>query len=200
LFGVTTPLRSALPAWMLRLISELNAADERAIAVAKALSPEQLNWKQTPGEWSVGQCLDHMAIANEVYLQAMRNSLEGRDPIVVQEIRPGWFGRWFIRNIIEPSPGMRRTRAPKKIVPAAHVAPSVLDRFLRSNHSIRDFIDRARNYDVNRIRFRNPFVAVIRFTVGTGLEILSSHERRHLLQAERIGKSAGGAATNRPRP
>jgi hypothetical protein len=44
-------------------------------------------------------------------------------------------------------------------------------------------------YDVNRIRFRNPFIPVLRFTVGTGLEILSNHQRRHLLQAERVRES-----------
>src|SRR2546430_4319296 len=37
-----------------------------------------------------------------------------------------------------------------------------------------------------RSRFKNPFVRIIRFTVGTGLEVLWRHERRHLLQAERI--------------
>ena len=44
----------------------------------------------------------------------------------------------------------------------------------------------ALDYDLNRIRFKNPFVGIIRFTVGTGLEVMSRHERRHLLQAERI--------------
>ena len=66
---------------------------------------------------------------------------------------------------------------------------SVLDRFLISNRDAREVVYRASNYDVNRIRFTNPFIPVIRFTVGTGLEIVSKHQRRHLLQAERIRKS-----------
>jgi hypothetical protein len=41
-------------------------------------------------------------------------------------------------------------------------------------------------YNVNRIRFKNPFIPGLRFSVGTGLEVLSAHERRHLLQAERV--------------
>ena len=40
--------------------------------------------------------------------------------------------------------------------------------------------------NVNRIRFWNPFIPGIRFTVGTGLQIIVGHERRHLLQAERV--------------
>jgi hypothetical protein len=139
--------------------------------------------------WSVGQCLDHLRVTNEVYLKPMSASLTGRQRAVVQEITPGWFGRWFIRSFIEPSAKVTRARAPKKIRPGAQVEPSVLDRFLSTNREARELVQRARNYDVNRIRFRNPFVPVIRFTVGTGLEIVSKHQRRHLLQAERIRAS-----------
>jgi hypothetical protein len=189
LCGVTTQLDEVSPAWCLRLISELNAADNRAIALAKALTPQQLNWKRSPDEWSVGQCLEHLYITNEVYLGPMSTSLKGHQPAVVQEITPGWFGRWFIRNYMEPSSKMKRARAPRKIRPGSQIDPSVLDRFLIGNHTTRQLIHRARNQDVNHIRFRNPFIPVIRFTVGTGFEILSRHQQRHLLQAERIRNS-----------
>jgi hypothetical protein len=188
--GVTKQLDEASPPWSLRLISELNAADERATTLAKTLTPRQLNWSPSPGVWSVGQCLEHLRVTNEVYLKPMSDSLGGRQRAAVQEIKPGWFGRWFIRSFIEPSSRVARGRAPKKIRPAAQVDSSILDRFLKSNDEARDLVRRARNHDVNRIRFRNPFIPVIRFTVGTGLEILSQHQRRHLLQAERIRASA----------
>jgi len=177
------------PHWCQRMISELDAADQRATALAKTLTPRQLNWTPSPGAWSVGQCLEHLYLTNEVYLGPMSTSLEGRQHAVVQDITPGWFGRWFIRNYIEPSSKMKRVRAPRKIRPGAQIEPSILDRFLDSNDRARELVHRARNYDVNRIRFRNPFVAVIRFTVGTGLEIISKHQRRHLLQAERVRAS-----------
>jgi hypothetical protein len=189
LCDVTTQLDEAPPPWCLRLISELNAADERATALAKTLTHQQLNWKRRPDEWSVGQCLEHLYVANEVYCRAISNSLVGHPVAVVQDITPGWFGRWFIRNYIEPSPETRRARAPKKIAPGAQVESSILDRFLESNRKARELLHRASNYDVNRIRFKNPFNPLLRFTVGTGLEILSKHQRRHLLQGERIRDS-----------
>jgi DinB family protein len=189
-WGVTTPLDETSPAWCLRLISELDAADARAIALAKPLTPRQLNWKPRPEVWSIAQCLEHLCVASEVYLPAISNSLGGRQPAVVQEITPGWFGRWFIRNYIEPSSKTKRARAPKKITPGARIEPAIVDRFLKSNDKIREVIDRASTCDVNRIRFKNPFIPVIHFTVGTGLEILSKHERRHLLQAERVRASS----------
>jgi len=166
------PILTSSPAWSVRLLAELDAADEKARELVIDLQPEQLNWRPQPDAWSIGQCLEHLCIANEVYLPAILSSLEGRPVSPVQEITPGWFGRWFIRNYIEPSAQSKRARAPKKIVPGTRIEPSVLDRFLRSNQAARELVYRARDYDVNRIRFRNPFVPVIRFAVGTGLEIV----------------------------
>ena len=177
---------AGLPPWAARLLSEIDAADQRAMALAKPLTPDQLNWKPSPGEWSVGQCLDHLCVADEVYLAAMETGLPGRPHGVAQEITPGWFGRWFIRTAIEPSAQSRKGRAPRKIVPASNVDGTILERFLKTNVQARAFVHRAAQYDVNHVRFRNPFVPIIFFTVGTGLEILVRHQRRHLLQAERV--------------
>ena len=104
----------------------------------------------------------------------------------VDEITPGWFGRLFIRTVIDPTTAPTKRKAPSKIVPTNTVDATILDRFLRSNDETRRVIDRAQSVDVNRVRFKNPFVWWIRFTVGTGLEIIVRHEDRHLRQAERI--------------
>jgi hypothetical protein len=178
----------AAPAWSRQLIAELQNADQRAIALVRGLSVEQLNWKPRPESWSVGQCLEHLCLSGEVYLQPIETALKNQPPSPVQEITPGWFGAWFIRNYIAPS--NKKARAPKKIAPVlSTVDPSILDRFLAMNREIRALIERAAPFDVNRIRFENPFVSIIRFTVGTGFEILSKHEVRHLLQAEQVWRS-----------
>ena len=178
--------------WCVRLRSELDAADTRAIALAKGLSILQLNWKPRPDVWSVGQCLEHLCISNEVYVEPMTESLGGRPTGPVDEITPGWFGSWFIGRYIEPTTQRTRARAPRKIVPVARqIDSSILDRFIASNAAVRDVIGRAQGHDVNRVRFRNPFVPLIRFTVGTGLQIIARHNHRHLLQAERVIEVSG---------
>ena len=179
-----------MPAWSVRLIDELETTDRRANELARGLSREQLNWKPAAGVWSVGLCLQHLCAVTEVYLPAISNALDDRPSSPVQDIIPGWFGRWFIRTYIEPSSGGKRARAPGKVAPAPHIDPSVLDRFLGSNDLARDLVRRAAAYTVNRIRFRNPFIPLLRFSVGTGLEIVWRHQRRHLLQAERIKETS----------
>lgn len=159
--------------------------------MARGLTTEQLNWHPRPGAWSVGQCLDHLLVSNQQYLPAIIGALAGKARSPVPEIKIGWFGTWFIRSFAAESPGMKKVRAPGKIVPHQHVELSVLERFLGSNQSLRSLIREAGQYDVNHIRFKNPFIPLIFFTVGTGLEITVNHQHRHLLQAERVSQAQG---------
>ncbi len=178
-----------LPAWCTRLLADLDEADRRTRAVARSLTPSTLNWKPGEGRWSVGQCLEHLCINNDLYAPAIAGSLGGPAGAAVPEITHGWFARWFIRAYIEPSPHTKRGRSPRKTTPPSDVDPSVVDRLLSGNTTVRALIRRAAGYDVNRLRFRNPYLPVIRFTVGSGLVILVRHQHRHLLQAERVVES-----------
>jgi hypothetical protein len=184
---------SPLPAWATQAIDELHGCDRSANQLARNLTAEQLNWRPAPAAWSIGQCLHHLYVTNEQYLPPIAKALDGRPVHPVPQITPGWFARFFIRNYIAPpSPGgavKARARAPRQIAPAMNVDPSVLDQLLRTNDTARDLIRRAASLDVNRIRFQNPFVPLLRFSVGTGIEIVWKHQRRHLLQAERVRKS-----------
>jgi hypothetical protein len=177
--------------WSMRLAFELSGNDQTAQRLVDGLTEEQLNWAPGPGRWSVGQCLEHLCITNEAYLPAISAALQGKPDAPVEEIKPGWFGGWFIRKFIEPSPNSKPAPAPSKIKPTSRVGLSVIDRFLAGNKACRELIVSARSKDVNRIRFWNPLFPGIRFTSGTGLQIIASHERRHLLQAERVRDSAG---------
>ncbi|HWZ43409.1 MAG TPA: DinB family protein [Candidatus Saccharimonadales bacterium] len=188
---MSTETVAALPNWSIRLITELTASDESAKELVAGLNPEQLNWHPAPGAWSVGQCLEHLCITNEGYLPVISASLAGRPSAAVQEITPGWFARWFIRSFIEPTPQTKRASAPKKIAPGVRVELSVLDRFLRGNQAVRELVRHAGQYDVNHIRFSSPFIPLLRFTVGSALQIIAGHQRRHLLQAERARRSSG---------
>jgi hypothetical protein len=184
---VSTP---GLAKWSLRILSELDAADRRAEAVATGLSPSQLNWRPKDGAWSIGQCLEHLRVANDVMGPVLAAALEGKPQGPVEEITLGWFSGWFIRTYIAPNPGGARARAPKKIAPSRQVEAAILETYLRSTEAARALVSKASSYDVNRIRYPNPFIPLLRFTVGAGLEIIAKHQGRHLLQAEAVRQSA----------
>jgi len=181
---------STAPSWSLRLTSELDAADARATAIVGALTTHQLNWKPSADVWSVGQCLEHLCISNEVYMQPIADALRAMPTRPVNEITLGWISRWFIRRYIEPTSQKTRARAPRKAMPiGSRIDRSILERFIASNAKVRAVIAAAHSHDINRVRFRNPFVPGVRFTVGAGLQIIARHNHRHLLQAERVTQS-----------
>src|SRR5262249_4822687 len=116
--SIGTTTHHTLPAWPQRLISELEIADGRAERLASALTRAQLNWSPARGAWSIGQCLEHLRLGNEIYLPAIANALEGRQQSPVQEVILSAASRWFIHNYIGPSVGTR-AKAPRKARPAA---------------------------------------------------------------------------------
>lgn len=190
----------AFPADLQALLSELERTDQEARQLASDLTEAQLNWQPGGGTaWSVAQCLDHLAQINTIYIAALREAVHGVKPGAVPRrgpIHPGWFGRWFI-GAMEPPP-KRKLKTPKKALPAAHKsAADVLRAFVAAHDEVRSLVQEAREMDLNRVRFKNPFVGLLRFTVGTGLLIIGAHDRRHLWQARQVLKALEAERSNR---
>jgi hypothetical protein len=139
-----------------------------------------------PGRWSAAQCVAHLAATNFAYLTALRAAVKPVLHLHNHErsgpLCPGRPTRWFLAYL-EP-PVRRRVRAPRRIAPPAAIDPrAALREFQQSQTAVRELLMECRHLDLNRIRFPNPFVPGIRFTVGAGFLIIAAHERRHLWQA-----------------
>ena len=46
------------------------------------------------------------------------------------------------------------------------------------------------------VRFPNPFIRGVRFSLATGLHVIAAHERRHLWQAWRVRQAAERPSTS----
>jgi hypothetical protein len=78
------------------------------------------------------------------------------------------------------------------VIPSRDGDPQeALQVFLDSHAPVRRVLEFWDRVNFNRVRFKNPFVPLIRFTVGTGLMVINAHDRRHLWQAERVQQAPG---------
>jgi hypothetical protein len=178
---------------------ETLATDYRTVVAAVEallgdLQDAQTNWQPRGGRaWSLGQIVEHVALATRLYLDEMEPAVraavqDGRHPRR-EPLRLPAVGRWFVRQL-EPG-SRRRIPAPGKIQP-----PSAVDRrqalrgFVAAHERAAVLLAEAAAVDVNRIRFRNPFVPLVRFTLGTGFAVLSAHSRRHLAQMRNLRQAA----------
>ena len=66
-----------LPEDLQRLFNAMNDADTAAEELSALLSDEEFFWRPDGAtRWSVALCLDHLAVANDLYVDAMRGGLE----------------------------------------------------------------------------------------------------------------------------
>jgi hypothetical protein len=189
--------RALLPADLGAIIDELDRTDQQARSMVAGLTDAQLNWQPGGGTgWSVAQCLEHLTHATALYVPALQAAVRKASVLPAgkrKPIQPGWLGRWFITEL-EPPP-KRKLKSPKKARPAARPkGAETLTAFLAAHDQVRALVAEVRDLDLNRIRFRNPFLRLLPWTVGTGLMIIGAHDRRHLWQAQQVLKAMGQEA------
>ena len=175
-----------------RIYDDLDAADRDARAVVAGLTEAQGTWRQSHGSWSVAECLDHLAVANRVYVASMTSAAEkarARGQMRRDPARPGLFGGWFVRSM-EP-PVRMKIRTNRKITPRP--SPPLADSlagFLESQDEVRRFVAAIADLDLARIRFGNPFIPGLRWSLATGIHVITAHDRRHLWQAWNVRRAA----------
>lgn len=189
----------SLPEDLREIQSQLAASDHEAQALLRDLDEEQLNWRPDERSWSIAQCIDHLNVSNRVYRVPMLQAIEEarrKGSIRKGPIRPGVFGRWFVATL-EPPP-RRKLPAPRKIVPAARMGKAeLIEEWRRAQAELDAILRDAAGIDLNGTRFVNPFISLIRFTVGTGFQVIAAHERRHLWQAKQVRGRAGFPQSSR---
>jgi hypothetical protein len=180
------------------LKDQLDAAERDARALVTDLAEERGGWRTETGSWSVAECLDHLAAANRVYLNAMREPAiraheQGR--LRRGPAAPGLLGRWFVKTMEPPVKALFRMKAPRTIEPrSAPPLGNAFASFKTSQDEVRAFLRAYADLDLAAIRFPNPFLHGIRFSLATGLHVITSHERRHLWQAWRVRRAVEDAA------
>ncbi len=176
------------------LHAAFDAVERDARALAANLGEALGSWRAAPDTWSVAECLDHVATANRVYLHAMRpvadravkDGRRRRGPA-----RPGLVGSWFVRTLEPPVNPRMRGKAPRAIQPRqSPPLDDALRAFLASQDEVCAFLRTFADIDLAGVRFPNPFIRGVRFSLATGLHVIAAHERRHLWQAWRVRQAA----------
>ncbi|HXG54609.1 MAG TPA: DinB family protein [Vicinamibacterales bacterium] len=193
---------STLPEDLQTIVSDVDAADRAAEAIAARVTDEAFQWQPDGGRrWSIAQCLDHLAAVNGLYTAAIRVGVKNAQALGWTRTGPavpGFLGRRFIA--LQEPPVTRRVRAPEKVQPRPRRSREEIMKAYRDAHDdFRQLVSECAQLDVNRATFPNPFFSLVRVKVSTGLLVLPAHNRRHLWQAEQVEKDFRRRALPRER-
>jgi len=171
-----------------RFREEFERLSAEGDGLAGPLSDEQFFWRPSPEAWSVAHCLDHLNVVARLYLprldeaisDAIRRGIYGAGPYSYN-----WIGRFTV--YMQEPPVRLRLQAPGSFVPQPGRPRAEIMAAYRAYQV--QFIDRLRQangLDLARAKVSSPVATWLRFSLGSGFELMAAHERRHLWQARNI--------------
>jgi hypothetical protein len=167
--------------------TEKNSDDART--VTSDLTETQLNWKPSPEQWSIAQCLEHLTAATNEFEKYFRDALEQarkKWPVTgPPRYKPSMLGGWLAKQVSPEAP--RKVTAPKIFRPAdsSNIAEP-LEKFVNQQARFLDFVRESTGIDYNKTRLRSPVTPLIRYSLADAFVITVLHGQRHLAQARRV--------------
>jgi hypothetical protein len=157
------------------------------------LSAQQVNWKSSRGEWSIGQCYDHLIISDRPYLQIIEEILQGRHRQRAWErmpLLPRFFGPLLIRTL-RPDSGRKVTARPAFYPSSSHIAPGIIASFLEQQGRLLRLMEATRGLELDSITITSPVVRFVTYSLMDAYRIIVVHEQNHFVQARRVMESPG---------
>ena len=165
----------------------LHDVSATAKALVASLSAEQMVRRPEPNAWSVAECLAHLTITANAYAPVWRDTFaaakhkaaRGREPY-----RMDFMGRMLNWSL---EPGRFRHKTPAHMQPIEVTSGDVaLADFLDSQSMVQQCLIEGTGLPLDRMKIASPAVASIHYSVWSSFVIVATHDRRHLLQAERV--------------
>jgi hypothetical protein len=177
------------PNFLQTIVAEAKENSVAARTLVANLTEAQLNWKPAAEQWSIAQCLEHLAVATkgfEKYFtaaleQARKNTLVTSPP----KYKPSFMGGWLAKQVSPEA--VRKLPAPKIFRPGnlSDIQGS-LESFLSEQDRFLDFVLRSEGIDYNKTRLRSPVTPLMRYSLADAFVITVLHGQRHLGQARRV--------------
>ena len=175
---------------MQEIISKLNQVSADSKKTFGKLSAEQLNWKPSIETWSLGQCFEHLIVTNNLYFPNIQKVIDGTH-------RNNFFSKIpfstnliaiAMKNALNPDQ-KRKMKTFKVFEPStSNVTATIIEDFAENNLKLIEMIEACKDFDLHKIKIAEPLSVLLNLRLDDAFEILVMHEKRHLLQAERVLK------------
>jgi hypothetical protein len=176
-------------------MAEFREIADQFTAIPQKYDREQLLWRPDPKAWCMAECAEHVALTNAAYLREIKPAISaapGTSSTNDGLCTGGWLSALLLKSVSPEA--SRKLKAPTKMRPLDADSQEAFKKLAATHDEILSILSTPPKADLNRIRFQNPFVPLIRFTVASGILIMLAHGRRHLLQSQRLPEQSGFSA------
>ena len=180
-----------------KLHADLSDCRRRVEALVDGLTADQLTQRPEPGKWSIAECLAHLNLTAAVVQPKIAATIEqGKQEKAVgtRPCSPGPLGR-LLMWMAEPPPKFR-LRAPKSIAPPVPVGDptQVISDFMKVQDDWEKLARDADRLNQKKLKISSPFRGLPRLRLAAPIPWMMAHQRRHLLQAEKVKRRVQAGA------
>jgi hypothetical protein len=170
-----------------QLREEALATRERIAAMVRPLDSAKIHEHPEPTGWSVGQVLEHLCRADEMYEAPLAALLRNARPDAgapAREWKSSFIGGLIAGSLLKPKP----LNAPKVFRPGPTPRNGVVEAVLGRELNFVKVMDDAASFDWRALRIRSPALPTWapKMNVGDGFRIHVVHLTRHSHQIERL--------------
>lgn len=153
----------------------------------KHLSFEQLNFSDE-NSWNILECIEHMNLYHDYYIPEIRNAIQHSKFDRTFMFKKGWFGNYSAKVMLPKKEGEVNTPMStfKDMNPKGkNLEITVIDKFLSQMEQLKQLIEEARKVNLRRTKVKLT-IRILRFSLGDTLHFILNHNRRHLIQIQKL--------------
>ncbi len=163
-----------------------------------SLSIDQLNWKPDIHSWSISECLEHIVLSGQFYINEITNGFLSHkpenEPININ-FKPGLIGNYSAKSMKPGNSGeiKNKMKTFKRMEPGKSGidAKKLFTDFGKYQDDLILLIEKARYYNLNTIKINSSIGRIIRFKLGDAFRFVIAHNQRHIQQAIHVLQSDG---------
>jgi hypothetical protein len=163
----------------------LDAVTQKIESEFGSLSTEQLNWKLSAEKWSIAEVLEHLNLVNASYEKVLTDAVNGTSDMGFTG-RIGFVVKFLgkmIYDSVEPSRAKKMKTFPVWEPAQSNVSVEVIPEFKKHQALIKKLISDNKPLLKKDIVIPSPENRYIVYKLRKAVEIVVSHEERHLNQA-----------------
>ncbi len=172
------------------LIEELLTLTENSIQSVKEfkqLPVDQLNFKKSPHEWSVLECIEHLNLYGDFYLPEIEKQIIANKNIKEATVfNSGIIGNYFAGLMKAKNGEIKKMKSPKDKNPLnSELTITTLDRFLKQQELLKSLLHLGEKIDLAKVKTAISLTNMLQLRLGDTFRFYVYHVERHILQAER---------------
>ena len=174
------------------IATEFENQIDQVINLVDGVDRQTMNVAESEGKWSMLQCIEHMTLATQVYVQNVEEKLtDESNPASSGLFKGSWKGRLFAKMNAPKQDGSIRNKLKtfKTMEPAETLnREETIDRFVSTHQKFIELVKASEKVNLDKTRVATA-LPMIKLRLGDAYKFILAHTKRHVAQLSRIKRS-----------